>query len=162
MKEEIRKELEEIAPKLARIQRPSETPEVENTYFHHLRIDVLNEVKAREAARIRPVRRGWWTYLSLPKKPALVMMAASLALLVVAVFWLWPTHEEPDVLAGIETDELYAYIEENIDEFELSELVEAGILSQRSLFDDVETENLENYLQEEIETLDDEELNLIL
>ena len=28
--------------------------------------------------------------------------------------------------------------------------------------DDVETENLENYLQEEIETLDDEELNMIL
>ena len=162
MKDEIRKELEEIAPKLARIQRPVDTPEVEEMYFHHLRIDVLNEVKAREVARIKPERTGWWSYLYLPKKPALAMVAASLALLVVAVVWLWPKPAEPDVFAGVETDELYAYIEENIDEFELSELVEAGILSQHSLFEDVETENLENYLQQEIETLDDEELNLIL
>lgn len=162
MKEEIRKELEEIAPKLARIQRPSDTPVVEEMFFHHLRIDVLNEVKAREAERIRPVRSGWWTILSLPKKPALAMVAASLVLLAVALVWLWPTPTEPDLFAGVETTELYSYIEENIDEFELSDLVEAGIVSQRSLFNDIETENLENYLRQEIETLDDEELNLIL
>ncbi|MCF8238104.1 MAG: FUSC family protein [Saprospiraceae bacterium] len=163
MSEEIRKELEEIAPRLARLQRPEDVPPVEGNYFHNLRVDVLQNYRERLThPKSRRESSGWWSFLSLPKRPAMAIAFASVAMLLVTVFWLWPAQVEEDAFAELKTDEIYAYIEENIDDFEVELLMQSGLTTHGSLFEDVDEDGLEDYLMDDIQQWDEDDWEDIL
>ncbi len=163
MKEEIKKELEEIAPRLARLQRPEDVPPVEGSYFHNLRVDVLQAYRERKNTAVEEAKGpAWWSFLSLPRRPAMALAFASLAMLVVTLFWLWPAPPQEDAFAELKMEEIYSYIEDNIDDFEVELLMQSGLTSQNSLFQDLEEDGLEDYLLDEIQEWDEDEWEDIL
>ncbi len=163
MKDEIRKELEDIAPRLAKIQRPEDVPQVEGKFFHNLKVDVLQAYKDRKVAgTARTKETAWWSFLALPKRPAIAMAFATMALLVVTTVLMWPKQKEENVFAELKTEEIYTYIEENIDDFEVELLMQSGLAPQKSLFQGMEEDGLEDYILDEIQGWDEDEWNDIL
>lgn len=162
MSDEIRKELEEIAPRLAKLQRPEDVPPVAGNYFHNLKIDVLQAYDERKVVPGQTDRSGWWSFLALPKRPAMAMAFATLTLLVVATILMWPEKQEADVFAELKTEEIYSYIEANIDDFEVELLMQSGLASQNSLFQGLEADGLEDYILDEIQEWDEDEWDEIL
>lgn len=162
MSDEIRKELEDIAPRLAKLQRPEHVPPVAGNYFHNLKIDVLQTYEQRKAAPFRTDRSGWWSFLALPKRPAIAMAFATLTLLVVATVLMWPEQQEKDAFTELKTEEIYAYIEANIDDFEVELLMQSGLAPQNSLFQGLEEDGLEDYILDEIQEWDEDEWEEIL
>lgn len=163
MKEEIRKELEEIAPRLARLQRPEDVPPVEGRYFHNLQVDVLQAYRENQTNPNKQTKEsGWWSFLSLPKRPAMAIAFASVAMLVVAILWFWPTPLQEGAFAELKTEDIYLYIEDNVEDFEVELLIQVGLTSQGSLFQDMEKDGLEEYLMDEIQEWDEDEWKGIL
>lgn len=163
MKEEIRKELEDIAPRLALIQRPDDVPPVGETYFHNVQVEALQTYREHRASMPgKSAADGWWSFLSLPRRPAMAIAFASVCMLVVSVFWLWPETPQENAFAELKTEEIYSYIEENIDDFEIELLMHSGLTSQRTLFQGLEQDGLEDYILDEIQEWDEDDWNDIL
>ena len=164
MKPEIRRELEELAPGLAKLDRPDLTPELPDNYFHNLTVEVLQQARDRAPAPNTPAgapRRKWsWWF-----RPGLALATVSAAIALVVVFWpQGSTMSWEEALAEFETDQLEAYISDNIEEFDEENLARAVLTSEESsgLFDDIEGSNLENYLEENSSEWDEELLEEFL
>ena len=154
-KKTVRKELEEIAPFLADLKAKSKGNEasVPEGYFENFRTEFFDKVKQPEVSSTKKepkVIRMNWRYIAV---------AASVAIIVIA-FWFSNTlilnNDADSGIADLSIDEMYDYLGEHIEEFEMDEL--ASIVTDNEMDDFGILEIEEDFIDEEYfedEILDD-------
>lgn len=162
-KDEIRKELEELAPGLSKIKReqPFQVPPI---YFKELPEEIL------EKARRQPTGPAWWSSLSewmgsLLTPQRLVWQLAAVAVLLVAGIWMIRSNQEVNDLpniADLSVEEMQVYVNNNIDEFDVDILLEESNLTYIDvpLLDSTAIE--QEYLDEILDDLDLDDLEKLL
>ncbi len=147
MKNEIKKELEALSPFLSKIEK-KESDEVPFMYFENLADQVL------EKAQPSDQKTSWIALIKRFYSPKIAMGIAT-SLLLVAGFWFFQkskikTEHYKTIANQITEEEIYEYLEEDIDDFSIETLEEMDIDFTVS-FD--ETDPLDDELLDEI--LDD-------
>ncbi len=164
-KDAIRKELEELAPRLSHIDR-KEPFQVPPTYFRELPEEIM------EKARRQPTTSGWvtsvinWiTTVLTPQRIA--WQLATIAVLIAVGLWLFQSPQQSAALptiADLSVEEMQLYVTDNIDEFDVDILLEESNFT----FTDVPLLNLDStviedkYLDEFLDDLDLGDLEKLL
>ena len=126
MKEELKKELEEISPFLIEMKEKPEGRTVPNHFFNNMQLDIMNKVKA-EQQQI-PAKKSWFSVLkyrieSFPK-PQLALGLVGVLVFVVGGFLFFSKNintlqsDNCNDLTCISEEETVAYINENINDFD--------------------------------------------
>lgn len=157
---ELHDELRELSPLLHRLKREKEAGDIPPGYFSRMQEDVLRQVRQEAGqpgggpVQLRPV----WSRLLAP-----LAVAASVSLLVLAGWWMFrpQPHSHPSYTeVALPYEEAAAYVDANIDEFDLALLAglypeEEGPLSPAvelndqeldELLEELELEDLEDFL----------------
>lgn len=157
--DKIKKELEELAPKLSKLQK--ENPfEVPHNYFEKMQAEVLEKVKT---PAIESAQSPWDVFLEKMQRwwaPKPIFALAGTALLVALFFFQNNSEIKTDAFAAIDPLLLEDYVEENIEEFEFDELLELA-LEEGVSFSFGENEE-EVFIDEVLDEMDDAELLKLL
>ena len=164
-KKEIKEELQEIAPFLSEIEK-KEVFKVPHNYFEQLPDEIMAQLKTKQNTQRKIAGLPWWNQfveIILPFFQARIVMAmASIALIVASFFYL----NQNDVENNISSMQYLAYIEENMDDFEeemIFELSQNMEIGMDILLDiKIENQDLDTYLDDVIEDLDDSTLEELL
>ncbi len=129
-KDDILKELQEISPLLSKKLKEREGGfEVPDGFFDSFADTILDQVKeASNEAIVTPINKA--TSSNSPFK--WVSLAASILLLVVAGFWMMNQNTSTSSWAKLEqmnAKEVLQYLDENMDDLELDDLMDSGIVS---------------------------------
>lgn len=167
-KEDVKKELQELSPLLARMKAQELKLEVPENYFDALPNQLWEQIKLMpQPERAQP---SWWerlqANLQVLLQPRIAFGLATFAVLIVAgIYFLKPTMSSNDPFAQLTAEEVTAYMVQNAEEFEPAMLLEAmGNSSNMSIlsgseFSDSEIDQL---LDDVVEQLDDESLEDLL
>lgn len=171
-KEEVRKELQELSPLLAKLKEREKPLDVPENYFDALPDQIWEQIKLMPQPEREQAKPGWWlrltTTLQSFMQPRIAIGLATLAVLIVAgIFILKPGAEDnsEDLFASLSAEEVTAYISKNIHEFDTDLLIDAASaypdmsIFMGSEFDDQEIEQL---IDEVVKDLDDETLEELL
>ena len=155
MKNEIRKELEELGSSLVD-DKFKKRPEIPEDYFTNMQEAVMQ--KLDQEAKMPRHKRG--PVLSLKK-----MLYASAAILVLAlgaliVFNL--SSENSPIIDQLDEESIYTYLNENLDGVSLEMLVSDSDLSESYFPENMMTEGVDEYLEENLEDLQLEDLENLL
>jgi hypothetical protein len=171
-KDEMRKELEGLSPLLHQLKkRHPDTPpdQIPKGYFHRMQDEVLGRIREEERQRSPGSTTSQWVeWFRQLFSPKLVVGLATAAVLVVAGLW-WMNRSvniqtvEGDIAwSSLSQNEVNAYVNENLDEFDLDLIVRytEDASSPMDLFlpEQIEEEALDQYLDEIIDDLDIEDL----
>jgi len=154
-KENIKQELEELSPFLAKLksEHPDDGFETPPQYFRQL----TEEVLAKSQPKSTPAStQNWWQRLAVwlqPKHVGYALMAV--VLLAIAVPLLWPA--PPTELPNVSSEEAVAYIEAHLSDFD-TELLLHEVEDLDAAYFDLPQEGVEEYLQENMEDWTIEEL----
>ena len=167
MKEEIKEELQEIAPFLANLKKedPFKTPKF---YFERLEDSILEKVqpeKIKMPVASKQVHSslisqfGHWVSTLLQPRWA---MALALITILAAGSWFLKKQQNTETtqtLSEITTEDIHQYVNANIDDFDEELLVEntafeadnapKDALLEGEIFNDLNDEELEKYLKEQ-------------
>lgn len=132
--EAVLKELEELSPRLAQIKR-AETPiEPPVAYFSELQRNVLWQLRQEQQAAARPAVKpapaNGFAWLDFLRRPRYALAFATFAALLVAAIWvLSPRTGSLDngtdsALTTLTEEEALAYIEANVQDFDLELLAQ--------------------------------------
>jgi len=166
---DTQKELEELAPNLARLrkQQPEDGFSVHPSYFRELEQSVLNEVHRQPATKRRFDWSGILSWLLVGPRPVIALTTLALAL--AALWYLSAPAPESNLFAGsseVAAEELRAYVHENLDDFSpgfILEVAEQDMAFETDLsLDDLSEEEIDILLDEYLEELDQETLEDIL
>jgi hypothetical protein len=132
MKEELKKELEEISPFLLNMKEKPEPLNVPNHFFNNMRVDIMNKVKTEQQEVV--TEKSWFfvlkTQIQSFFKPQLAFGLASVLLIVGCLFVFKNTDNSTadncNNLACISDEETTAYVSENIDDFDEKTLWETA------------------------------------
>jgi hypothetical protein len=172
-KDGVRKELEGLSPLLHRLKKghpdmPSD--QLPKGYFHRMQDKVMGQLREEERQH-RSSKSSvfqWGEWLNQLFSPRLVASLATVLVLVVAGLW-WMNHSD-DIHAGegdivwssLSQSEVDAYVNENLDDFDLDLIVRytEDASSSLDLFlpEQMEEEELDQYLDEIIDDLEIEDL----
>ena len=177
---DIQEELKRLAPTLAKWkEHEMPEPEIPPGYFQSLPDDVIRRAKAEqglfpvETAPSKATGRAtgqFWRWLELiPLRLAL----GGMAVLLIGFLGVWSIYSGDGSnstlakgLDELEQSDINEYITDNINEFDMALLLEAGLVSQNTmdemLIDQLSDEELDEYLDEIIEDIDLEDLHDIL
>jgi hypothetical protein len=174
--DDIRKELEELSPRLLNIKEQGEGFNLPPNYFQTLQNQVLEKLKADEPAHVNnSVATGpsWWdqvkAQLQFLLQPRWALSLATIALLVsFGLGWMLQQNQADGSklnteLAKLDQQTLDAYIQDNLHEFDTETLLEfASIQGIRPNFDELAPEELDQYLDQLIQDLDEETIKELL
>lgn len=158
---DIQNELEEQAPRLARLRRQGAGDgfTAPAGYFQQLPDAVLQRIR-REAAQ--PVRR-------IPRLRRRLLRAAAVALLIAGgAYWWWAVSPEKETpaTATLTADEISAYVSAHLDAFDEELVLEAAAGEGELLLllpdPGGDAESLDDYYDELIRELDEESLEDLL
>ncbi len=155
MKDNINKELEGLSPKLAKLRKVGEVPEVPKNLFHNMQQSVIQELKGEVKTSTVPQKNPWWKAIFKPV-PALAF-ATFLALVAAGIFFNTEKATEQFAIEDISEEEILAYIDSNIEDFESASLLEITE-DEDDLFIDsnYDDDELNEYLDNNFENLDDD------
>lgn len=157
MKEDFKKELENIAPNLMKIkkQQLNEKADLPSNFFHNMQLDVLNQLKTESAAfaeKPKVEQKNWFAFLQKPQ--IALAFGIGLMLLVAGVFLMKNTAVEPLQLAELTEEEVLEYIAQNIEDFDAVSLTE--ISDEDIDFEiDLNEEELDLFLEESLDQIDE-------
>ena len=159
MKKEIRKELDSLAPKLAR-QKKKNIYNVPDHYFESLFDDLSRRIKSHgnetndEPKQETRIKRS----LDILKSPITWSIAASLVLLI-SVFQFTDLSLEQNII-DLSDQEILAYLDENLDDFDSNIFYEYGLIDENDMLEiNIEfTESENQYFENIIQDMDDETL----
>ncbi|MDZ4845468.1 MAG: hypothetical protein SH857_07965 [Chitinophagales bacterium] len=162
-KDDIQKELNELAPKLGSMEKKNLFP-VPDYYFQSLPDKLLARVKNEPQPWTERLENSLNRIFSRIFQPRYtVTFATSLVLLAVAIGFLKKkeTDNGAPQLSQIPTEEIDAYILADLDEFEiigLNTTTEISSETERIIPDNISDEELNNYLNDNIDnqTLEEE------
>lgn len=158
-KEDILKELQDIAPELARFKEEQVGTgfQVPPRYFRDLTQVVMNEVKEdlQDQTSSMSKSSSWWQDLLaniqslIQPKPALAL--AFIGLLLAVGFWFGQSNTALDTVNpnfAMNNDDLEAYVLANIDDFETDLLMDMYAETFPEEEEEITEENLDELLQE--------------
>ncbi len=126
-KHEIRKELEDIAPMLSDLKDKKEGFRIPENYFEKMQDEVMNKINSDVDLKV--VHREARTF-SLSGRRVWLKVAGFALVLAAAAYFLIPALSsegaENGYLAGLTPDEASEYVNNNLDEFELEEMLRGG------------------------------------
>ena len=140
-KNEIRQELEEIAPLLKDIQIDKNGFRVPENYFTQLQDDVMHRVNSVPEAAIsapsflQKMLRDSAHTINWLLQPRYVLRVAGLGLVLalgIYLFFLKSATSEKEYLANITPAEVTEYVNQHIDEFELDDMIEVSEIDPSS------------------------------
>lgn len=168
---DIQKELESISPFLANMKK-KESFKVPAHYFEQLADDVIREAKreafeADKSSTKDSVLVLLWNHLTSLFQPKYAVRLASFAVLVVAGFLTWQyfsnaTVNTLDTFAEVTVEDVEEYIAGNIEDFEGAWVEDIVSADDIELSNQEEEEEIDPYLEEIIDQLDDQELQELL
>lgn len=131
MKEELKKELEELSPFLLEMKEKPEGLSVPNHFFNNMRLDIMNNVKAEQDAVVlqeKPVSTSWFFRLKMQFKNVLqpniafgfasVFAIAILSFLFISKNTTTSLSDNCTSMACVSDEETNQYVEENIHDFD--------------------------------------------
>ncbi len=158
-REEIQKELEEIAPLLAKLER-KENLSIPKGYFDDLTDNVLGEIQLKEE-KIRPsFFEKIDTWLLRLFQPRLALALASAVGIVLAAYFLFsnqPFQQNQNIaLMDLSKEEVNTYIYNNLEDFEVTDITEI-------IEEDISMDFLDDAIEEIdlIDALDDIEMEVL-
>lgn len=169
-KDEIRKELEELSPFLSKMEKKKGGFEVPANYFKQLPDLIMDRIQEEETPSYSVAPTTNWLdqiieRIQLLLQPQYAMALASVAILIVASIFFFGQNDNltnATTLAEVSDDEISSYVMNNVEEFEMDLLME--VMDEEVL--EAETENEpsgdENYLDDIIDDLSDEELEELM
>lgn len=172
-KKEIQEELENLAPSLSKLKK-EEVFDVPEDYFSQLPDQILNQIDFSKNKTIietvsTPATSSWLDLLTerlaIFFQPKMVVGFAMMIILGVVSFFILNDENESDpFVAELTSGELENYIEANIDDFEIQELLNVlGNEERLSLTEiEIEEEDLDGYLEEIIDDIDASDLEEFL
>ncbi len=173
-KNEIKKELEEIAPFLNDIKKEKSGFQVPDNYFKEMQNQVIQQLNESPAEKhsnpsvFLVIKENSIQTIRLLAQPRYALRAASfvLVLTVAAIFYfqLADRNNPNEFLTDISAEDMYEYVNENIDEFELEEIMEYAEVEGEEFYESFDTKDIEldNYIDEIIDDFDIEELDELL
>jgi len=169
-KNDVKKELEELSPLLAKIKAREPEHEVPENYFEALPDQVWEQIKLMPQPERAPAQPSWWervqAALQQLMQPRMAVGLATFAVLIVAgTYFLRPAATRDDPFAQLTAEEVTAYMAQNADEFDPQLLMEAmGEQSDMSILSGSEfnDEEIEQLLDEVIEEMDNQSLEDLL
>ncbi|MEO1514539.1 MAG: hypothetical protein AAFV95_05980 [Bacteroidota bacterium] len=174
-KKDRQDELSSLSPRLAKMKKDNPF-EVPYNYFEKLPDDILQQWREEEqASQAKQSAPSWLDQLldqlSVLLQPRTAIAFASLAVLIAAAVWMMQVGPEGAnsmevaLAEPISDQEIEAYIEANLDEFD-TELLFAESIAAVEESDagewEVDDADLDEYLDEIIDELDEEELEQLL
>ena len=172
-REEIREELEQLSPLLAKMKEEDPGFRVPENYFQQLPDEIMARMEQEKSQEASPsIQASWWDQflhsLQFLLQPRYAMALAAILLLIVAgIWWLRPTET---VYTGdiawnkVSSEEITNYIANNIQDFEAELLFKATPgLDQQSILHgtDIDNATLDNYLEDIIDDLEVEDLEYL-
>lgn len=159
---DIKRELEEISPLLAKLKKEQTPPELPANFFNNLQVDVIQELRPEfEKPATTSVEKGVFGHLfDWLRKPQVAMaFGVSLMLIGVGIFLLLPQDEPIDLAwETVSEESILDYLDENIDDFEAVSLMEISE-EEEAVFETELDENLiDQYLEENLNQLDESDL----
>jgi hypothetical protein len=134
MKEELKKELEEISPFLLTMKEKTEPLSVPNHFFNNMRVDIMNKVKTEQQEVV--TEKSWFfvlkTQIQSLFRPQLAFGLASACVIVIVgclFFFKNASNSISDScnnLTCISDEETTEYVSENIDDFDEKTLWETA------------------------------------
>lgn len=180
-KQAIQKELEDISPFLAEIKKGKQAFQVPEDYFHKMQNEVLDQIKHNSSSAapsqtfFQKIITDSIRTIQLLIQPRYIIQVATFALLIAAgIYFLKPeSNISPNdktssvFLADVSIEEINEYIEANIDDFELEELIDMAAIETDDFYDATESiqttdQELDEYIDGIIDEFDIEELEDIL
>lgn len=153
-KENIQKELEQLAPLLAKHKSKPNPFKMPSGYFDILETQVLEQVSSEtpksSTTKIRSL--SFW----LTNAAAVILLAIGVS------FLLQPTTNSDNLLADISAEEIDRYISDNLDEFDEELLFEENTTESEIKNTDFSEEEINLYLEENLEELEDIDLEQLL
>ncbi len=155
MDNDINKELEGLSPKLAKRRKSVEVPEVPKNLFHNMQQSVIQELKTEVENSPIPQKNAWWRFIFKPI-PALAF-ATFLALVAAGIFFNFDKETQQYAIDDISEEEILAYIDSNIEDFESASLLEiTGNEDDLFIDSNYDDDELNEYLDNNLENLDDD------
>lgn len=169
--EDIRRELEELSPRLLQMKEQGEAFKVPEDYFQRLQEEVLGKVQ--QEPQSVPESNRWaarlWESVQFLFQPRWALSLASIAIVVTLVglwFFQSPSNTTATLsteLAKVDQEALNRYIQANLHEFDTETLMEfAASQEGAASFEDLTPEELDQYMDEVIQDLDTETLKELL
>jgi hypothetical protein len=175
--DELRKELEDLSPRLLKLKEQGEGFNIPANYFQRLQKEVLEKVQATEnVPTSTPVPPSSWLdqlkeQMQFLLQPRWALSLASVALLItLGITWLYQQNQVTtgrvgSELAKLDQQTLDAYIQDNLHEFDTETLMEFASNQDHPLqlnFDELQPEEIDQYFDELIQDLDDETIKEFL
>lgn len=170
--DDVKKELQELSPLLAKLKEKEQPLEVPENYFDALPDQIWEQIKLMPQSECTQSQPAWWERIMIGLQtllqPRVAIGLATFAVLIVAgIFMLKPDAEDhsEDLFASLSAEEVTAYMSQNIHEFDTDMLINAASaypdmnIFMGAEFDDAEVDQL---LDEVIKDLDDETLEELL
>lgn len=167
--EDIRRELEDLSPRLLRLKEQGEGFKVPEDYFQRLQEEVLGKIQ--QEPQPAPQSNGWagfWESVQFLFQPRWALSLASIAILL-TLTGLWFFQSPSNVatlsteLAKVDQEALNSYIQANFHEFDTETLMEfAASQEGPANFEDLTPEELDQYFDEVIQDMDAETLKELL
>ena len=173
---DLRKELEELSPRLLKLKEQGEAFRLPDHYFQTLQAQVFEKIQTEEsAAGTRQALPGsnWLNQimeqLQVLMQPRWALSLATVALLIaVGIGWMYQQNQDSrqnlnTELAKLDQQTLDAYIQDNLYEFDTETLMEFASKKESQLnFDEMNPEELDQYLDENLQELDEETIKELL
>lgn len=160
---DIKKELEEISPLLAKLKKEQSQPELPANFFNNLQVDVIQELRPEfEKPSTTFVEKGIFVRLiEWVRKPQVAMAFGVSLLLIGVVFFIinQQTFPPQDPWANLSDESILEYLDENIDDFEAVSLMEISEEEEEVIFDTELDDNLiDQYLEDNLNQIDESDL----
>lgn len=165
MNKELRDELESIKKGLSESLPKDQVPQPSQVYFHNLTANVIQRARhIGSQASSKPLRDFTWEpWFMKITRPAWIAAFAGIALLLILFTFYKETpvnsQQEDNMWAEVPTSALESYIDLHVHDLDEAIVVrvaaEEGI--RNDLFHDVETTEIEGYLNEDGETFEEDQ-----
>ena len=180
MKEELKKELEELSPFLLEMKEKPESLSVPNHFFNNMRLDIMNKVKAEENTVVlqeKPIRESWLLRLKMQLKnvlqPNITLGFASIFAIAILSFLFISKNTTTSLsdnctsMACVSDEETSQYVEENINDFDEKTVWDAFYeenenTSEAMLENNKKNENMPTNKNVKLENTSGEELDAIV
>jgi hypothetical protein len=173
--DDLRKELEELSPRLLKLKEQGEAFRLPDHYFQSLQAQVFEKIQAEERAAdsSQALPGSNWLnqimeQLQVLMQPRWAISLATVALLIVVGIGLYQQNQITGQnlnteLAKLDQQTLDAYIQDNLHEFDTETLMEFASKKDSQLnFEEMNPEELNQYFDENLQELDEETIKDLL
>lgn len=161
-KKEILEELEELSPFFAKMkeQEPSDGFKLPENYFEFLTDSVMEQVKLEPnpiSQKVIKKKNAWYHFFFQPQ----LLGATGLALMLIIALFFYNQPKASTLEVGLSSQEAAIYISNHLDEFDTALFLKDDLFLEIGEVE-FETEELNQYLEEVIDELDDATLEQLL